>query len=421
MDLDHAMKKPHDYPRRLLVAVTGSSPAIVTETLYVLAVSQKERFVPTEIRLITTEVGAKRAKGSPDDDRPSLLRPDSGGFHRLRADYDLPPIAFGPECIHVLEDAGGQPLGDIRSPEDNERTADTITELVRGLTGDDDSALHVSIAGGRKTMGFYLGYALSLFGRPQDLLSHVLVDEPYERCPDFFYPTPRSALIRTSEPDSRSVDARDAKVTLADIPFVRLREGLDPELMKGTVSHSAAVANAQRAQPSLALELDPATCTVTAGGESFHMKPAWFATYWMLAERARRGEPGVHCLEEGVAKERFGYYGRVVNPMSGDYQRAEEAYFDKDGVNSDRADKRRLAEEHFNPDKSNIKRVLVKHLGHRRAEPYLIKKQDRPIPGKRIHRYGLALPPEAIRTAGGKVAGPENTGGPRDDRRQETP
>ena len=413
------MKQPHDHPRRLLVAVTGSSPAIVTETLYVLAVSQKERFVPTEIRLITTEVGAKRAKGSPDDDRPSLLRPDSGGFHRLRADYDLPPIAFGPERIHVLEDAGGQPLGDIRSPEDNERAADTITDLVRGLTGDDDSALHVSIAGGRKTMGFYLGYALSLFGRPQDRLSHVLVDEPYERCPDFFYPTPRSALIRTSEPDSRSVDARDAKVTLADIPFVRLREGLNPELMKGTVSYSAAVADAQRAQPSLALELDPATCTVTAGGESFHMKPAWFATYWMLAERARRSEPGVHCLEEGVAKERFGYYGRVVNPMSGDYQRAEEAYFDKDGVDSDRADKRRLAEEHFNPDKSNIKRVLVKHLGRRRAEPYLIKEQDRPIPGKRIHRYGLALPPEAIRIAGGKVAGPENTGGPRDDRRQD--
>ena len=43
--------------------------------------------------------------------------------------------------------------------------ADAITALVRALTADPGSAVHASIAGGRKTMGFYLGYALSLFGR----------------------------------------------------------------------------------------------------------------------------------------------------------------------------------------------------------------------------------------------------------------
>jgi CRISPR-associated protein (TIGR02584 family) len=35
----------------------------------------------------------------------------------------------------------------------------------------------MSIAGGRKTMGFYAGYALSLYGRAQDRMSHVLVEE----------------------------------------------------------------------------------------------------------------------------------------------------------------------------------------------------------------------------------------------------
>ena len=117
------MKQPQEYLRRLLVAVTGSSPPIVTETLYVLAVEQEPPFVPTEVRLITTEVGTERATGSPDDDKPSLLHPGSGGFHRLRADYDLPPIAFGPEHIHVVKNADGQPLDDIRSSEDNERAA----------------------------------------------------------------------------------------------------------------------------------------------------------------------------------------------------------------------------------------------------------------------------------------------------------
>ena len=261
------MKQPQDHPRRLLLAVTGLSPQIVTETLYALAVEQKPPFVPTEVRLITTEEGAERAK-------LSLLHPESGWFRRLQADYGLSPIAFGPEHIHVLKDAAGRPLGDIRSPEDNERAADTITDVVRDLTRDDDCALHVSIAGGRKTMGFYLGYALSLYGREQDRLSHVLVNAPYESHREFFYPTPRSELIHTPGPDSRPYDARDAKVTLAEIPFVRLRAGLDPKLMEGTASFSAVVADAQRALPPLALELDPAGCMVTAGGESFELKPA---------------------------------------------------------------------------------------------------------------------------------------------------
>lgn len=72
-------------------------------------------------------------------------------------------------------------MDDIISPEDNERAADCITAWIKDAAADDDAALHVSLAGGRKTMGYYVGYALSLFGRAQDRLSHVLVDDRYER------------------------------------------------------------------------------------------------------------------------------------------------------------------------------------------------------------------------------------------------
>ena len=142
------MKPPQDHSRRLLVAVTGLSPQIVTETLYALAVEQEPPFLPTEIRLITTEEGAQRAE-------LDLLHPQTGWFHRLRADYDLPPIAFGPDQIHVLEDAGGRPLSDIRSPDDNTCAADAITDLMCALTGDEDSALRVSITPkGARRSGF---------------------------------------------------------------------------------------------------------------------------------------------------------------------------------------------------------------------------------------------------------------------------
>ena len=283
---------PHDFPSRVLVAVTGLSPQIVTETLFALAVGHRRDqyvdpdppqplLVPTKIQLITTEEGARRA-------RCALLHPERGWFHRLCSDYDLPAIEFGPEHIIVLRDEAGQPLDDIRSGKDNTSAADAITKVVRDLTSDPHSALHVSIAGGRKTMGFHLGYALSLLGRDQDRLSHVLVSPPYESNPEFYYPPPKSRLIQDREgQDGQSYDARDARVTLADIPFVRLRDGLDPDLLAGTVSFSAAVKEAQRAVPPVKLILDPDTCTVTAGGERFELKPSRFALYWLLAEGLR--------------------------------------------------------------------------------------------------------------------------------------
>ena len=384
------MTQPQEFRRRLLVAVTGLSPQIVTETLYALAVNQETPFVPTEIHLITTADGAERASHS-------LLHPESGWFHRLRSDYRLPAIAFGSERIHVVRDADGRPLRDIRTPEDNTRTADAITDVVRDFTRDSDTALHVSIAGGRKTMGFYVGYALSLFGRIQDRLSHVLVSSPYESHPEFFYPTPKSHFIRASGTDGRWHDAQEAKVTLAEIPFVRLRDGLNPGLMEGTASFTGAVEDAQRSLPPIGLELHPASCVVNAGGESFRMRPALFAFYWMLADRVRHGRSGVHW-SEGIERELLGYYGRVVNPASGDYERAEHAFAHG------------LSAENVNPTKTHIREELERRLGRRRAEPYLIKTMER-IPGTRYRRFGLDLPPGAIRIADGKVAGPDDDGG----------
>ena len=407
----HIMKHPEDHPRRILLAVTGLSPQIVTETVYALAVASApphRPFIPTEVRLITTNEGAERAK-------LSLLHPQSGWFHRLRADYALPSIAFEPEHIHVLEDADGRPLCDIRTPEDNTRAADTIIDVVRALTRNDDGALHVSIVGGRKTMGFYLGYALSLYGREQDRLSHVLVSLPYESHREFFYPTPKSELIHSSEPNSRPYDARDAVVTLAKIPFVRLREGLNPGLMEGTASFSAVVAVAQRALPPLGLKLDPASQMVSAGGESFTIKPILFAFYWMLAERARRGQPGVHWSDTGIERELLDHYGRIVHQESGGYERAEQAY----GLCAKHsAYGRGLTAENVNPTKSHIKRELERHLGRQRAASYLVKPLD-PIPGTRYRRFGLDLPPDVIRIAGDKVTEPEEFGVIRDDRPEE--
>lgn len=88
-----AHQQPHQFPRRLLVAVTGLSPQIVTETLYALAVAPSaSAFLPTEIHLITTRSGAEKA-------RLALLSDEPGWFHRLRGCENIlpsPPASVAP-------------------------------------------------------------------------------------------------------------------------------------------------------------------------------------------------------------------------------------------------------------------------------------------------------------------------------------
>lgn len=106
-------------------------------------------------------------------------------------------MRFDDTTLHIVAGATGRPLDDIRTPADNEQVADHIADIVRELTTDPYTAVHVSLAGGRKTMGYYLGYALSLYGRPQDRLSQVLVSAPFESHPEFYYPSPDEEGIKT--------------------------------------------------------------------------------------------------------------------------------------------------------------------------------------------------------------------------------
>lgn len=364
---------PHAHPRRILLAVTGLSPQVVTETLYALAVAAEMPFIPTEVHLITTAEGAERA-------RLALLSDKLGGFHRLRHDYALPPIAFDATRIHVLRDADGRAMSDIRSPQDNLACADFITEQVRTLTADPDTALHVSIAGGRKTMGFFLGYALSLFGRPQDRLSHVLVSEPFENTWAFFYPTPYENVIETA--DKKLADARDARVSLAEIPFVSLRHGLPTALLDGSAGFDAAVAAARASLGPARLEIDLGTREVRAAGRSFRLPPAELAILAVFARRALAGAPALPAPPKDVpdaawAARYLRELRAIVGPMR-DMSSAEHAL--RGGMDG----------SYFSSRLSKLRSALDKHLGPA-AGAYRIDDG-----GKKPHRYRLALEAEAV-------------------------
>lgn len=213
-------------PKHILLATTGESSQVVTETLY--AIHQKGEAWPDEIRIITTLFGKARAE-------KGLLH--EGHLERLCKEINRALPNFNSELIRVVRDANNQEVDDARTLEDHEALADFIMSEVRDLTitdkqGQPKNIIHASLAGGRKTMTFYLGYAMSLFGRQEDQLTHVLISKGFESNPNFWFPTQDPEYRHLQDRDKNSLDASTATVTLAKIPFIRHRQELPAYLKR---------------------------------------------------------------------------------------------------------------------------------------------------------------------------------------------
>jgi len=368
----------NDYPRRILLAVSGMSPQILTETLWALTQQQTPAFLPTEIHLVTTRSGALNAERN-------LLDSASGHYYALCADYGLPSAAFGAERIHVITDADGQPLDDIRTLSETEAAADFITRQISEFTADPNCALHVSLAGGRKTMGYYAGYALSLFGRVQDRLSHVLVAAPFEGLRDFYYPAPARRLIQT---DRHGVlDAASAEVTLAEIPFVRLREDVPQRLLDGRAGFSETIRRAQRIHEPPRLRVDLRERQVVADELALSLPPVEFAFYVWMVWRQLAGSPAEAVSVRELAEPNRRYAAeflalsqRIEGEMGRDLERTEQAL--RDGM--DRS--------FFDEKKSRVRSALTDQLGRAIAERYDI----RSIGKRGSTEYLIPLEPEQI-------------------------
>lgn len=357
--------------RRILLAVVGLSPQIVTETLFALGQQADNEPPPTEIHVVTTTEGARRV-------RNSLLHADGGQYHALLADYPkLGTPRFVDSHIHLIVGPDGTALADIRSPAENAAAADAITALLAQLTADADSSLHVSIAGGRKTMGFFLGYAFSLFARPQDRLSHVLVSAPFENHPDFFFPpaTPRRLATR----DGHHLDTADAEVTLAEIPVVRLRHGLPDGLQQGRLAYSETVHALQRSFDPPQLHIDLSANQARCGEHPLNLSPALLAWLAWWADCALRGEP-MQTWRDADARRYLALYRRIIGP---DAQALENAALRLGNG---------MEKEFFQQNNAKLEGAIKQQLGPA-AHPYLLcSKGQRPFT-----RRGLSLPKSSIR------------------------
>jgi len=257
--------------REILVFVSGSTPQIITETIQAL-VCQQPPIIPDAVRIITTGPGKKLIQ-------EKLVK--DGILAKLCQEYGIPQLKLDEECFLLLRDHDGKTIADLWTVEQNELAADQIAMFLRTLAADPATRLHCSLAGGRKTMSYFMGLAFQLVARQWDRLYHVMVSPEFENNPDFFYKPKNNIAIRARFRDgsTKTLHTADATVQLIELPLIYLRDKL-------SVSGSGVrqmVAEGQRTLDSAATQL-PVTVnlserTLYIGVTLIELPPAQLTIY----------------------------------------------------------------------------------------------------------------------------------------------
>lgn len=286
----------------ILLAVTGMSPAVLTETVWALS-REPEPIIPERIIVVTTSAGRQQIISDLFDKR---MAAQACVWDALRADlqssgHDLAgKLRFGitHDDIRVITATNpatglGVELEDLRSLHENEAAANFLLNQVRAITANPESHLIASIAGGRKTMGALLYACLTLAGREEDRITHVLVNAPHESDPAFFFP---------GQPGPGKPDA---KVELADVPFVPLRNLFHRELGRAVGNFSTLVASCRseirhRVAEDLRIEIPMARPALRVNHAEVRLTEREHHMLICLAKLAKTNQPAIPSYGEAL-------------------------------------------------------------------------------------------------------------------------
>jgi CRISPR-associated protein (TIGR02584 family) len=268
-----------DGKKIILVAGMGMTPAVLTETVWALA-HQKQPVVPDEIVVITTLTG-----------KTNLQRDvmKSGVWKRMCEDLRKEKIdvegklILGTTSFQVIPDAQGNEIKDLRTGEDNLRAADTMLKTLRQYTDSSDTVVLASIAGGRKTMSALLLSCMSLVGRAEDKVYHVLTASDFEgrMDPPFFYPE-KGVTYKNSKGDP--CKASNDAIELFEVPFVRMG-GLYKATYRENMPSYRTLVNQIQAEIEPEIEIDAGKGSVRVSGKEVSVGPCELATLLILARR----------------------------------------------------------------------------------------------------------------------------------------
>jgi CRISPR-associated protein (TIGR02584 family) len=310
-----SMEAPPDV---VLLAVTGMSPAILTETVWALA-QLPEPIVPTRVQVVTTLEGRRNLE--------RLFNPvaDLGGLspwealrqaiaHKGHSIEGRLRFGLTGADVQVIADTDpstgtSRELSDLRTPAENLAAADTLLDAVRGLTANPDVRVIGSIAGGRKTMGALLYACFTLAAREEDQLTHVLVSEPFETLPGFWFPDqPGPDLIAR---DGSTHAPGEARVELAEIAFVPLRNLFHQQLGRPVGSFSRLVEACrlevrEQSTQHLRVTIDTQRTSIEINLQRLDLAPREHLILLFLATRAKRRDPDLGAF--GLAPDPLGEF-----------------------------------------------------------------------------------------------------------------
>lgn len=302
----------------VLLAVTGMSPAILTETVWALAHpepgSDASPIIPHRVIVLTTSRGREEIANSLFTNNSAFENKTVWETLREKlADEGLPiknRLRFGTtgDDIRVFtrpehSTNRSQELDDIRTPQDNEAAADFILENLRGLVEDPEKIVIGSIAGGRKTISALLFACFSLVGRECDRITHVLVSEPYEQLREFFFPAQPGGVIKHR--DGGKFNPADARIQLAYIPFVPLRYLFQRELGRPAGGFMRLVESCnenvkQQIGESIRLTINSRAREIEVNGSRIQTSVREHCLLLFLARRAKDGEPPFETYKVAV-------------------------------------------------------------------------------------------------------------------------
>jgi CRISPR-associated protein Csx14 len=370
--------------KRILIAVCGLTPQVITETLFALHQQGK---MPDAIRILTTRQGKSACNAH-------LLSTVDGAYYRLLDDYGVArdQIDFFPRHIMTPVDEAGREPDDIAGEEESEQFLQLCMEQVFEATRNSDCQVFFSIAGGRKTMGACLTLAAQCYGRPNDRLYHVLISPEFESNREFFFPPRQSREITLKDADGQPYrkETRFAKITLVAVPFFSIRERLTERHLKQPETPASLMLSLVREKrPELVIDLVDRKL-VWKGMECDLMpaRLALFAFFALLKKDAGCGKTTCKSCDDCFV------------PVSGIFEREEliadlyrriEPGKDHDAMSDTGI--RAISVENFNAYKSKLRRDLERAFGSIEADRLEIA-----VRGRRPNtRYGLALEREQIR------------------------
>lgn len=271
--------------KNILISGIGTSPAVLTETVWCLA-HQSVPIVPDEVVVLTTESGKERLYAEILNGESPVWRRMCESLREDKVDIDG-KLVFGKTSVRVIPDAHGNEIYDLRSGEDNLRAADFMLQQLRQYTESSDTVVLVSIAGGRKTMSALLFSCMTLLGREDDRVFHVLLPPEFEGgvTPPMYYPV--KGVTYTNRVTGKTYKSEKYQSELFEVPFVRMRGWYQekfktiPPTYRTLVSRVESVAPPAIAYPEI--EIDAWNGWVTLNGRLVSMSRPCFATLLLLA------------------------------------------------------------------------------------------------------------------------------------------